>query len=159
MSRLEKEEKKTLHVATEDYYMAMTTCEDGVDTSYMKSGKAKMLCEAIGCTDVGLVRDRWHMQLNQCMLAELVEPPGLEVPGGLDPAGDDNPGEDADESIFDYGSTMGQLPYAEGDYWVRDKVASSWTRVIVAPREEFDHPSEGLAGSAKTGPMLANLGD
>ena len=83
MSRLEREEKKTLHVATEDYYMAMTTCEDGVDTSYMTSGKAKMLCEAIGCTDVGQAIDRLDRQLNQCMLAELVESPGLEVPGGI----------------------------------------------------------------------------
>ena len=143
MRRLERKEKETLHVATEDYYMAMTTCEDGVDFSYMKSGKAKMLCEAIGCTDVGLVRGRLDRQLNQCMLAELVEPPGLEVPGGLDPARDDSPGEDAEESIFDYGSKMGQLPYAEGDSWVHDKVASSWARVIVVLRREFPHPSEG----------------
>ena len=34
MNRLEIEEKKTLHIATGDYYMAMTTCEEGtVDTS------------------------------------------------------------------------------------------------------------------------------
>ena len=45
MNRLEIEEKKTLHIATEDYYMAMTTCEDGVDASYVESGK----CE-----------DAWH---------------------------------------------------------------------------------------------------
>ena len=109
MSRLEREEKKPLHAATEDYYVAMTTCEDAVDTYYMKSGKAKMLCEAVGCTDVGQVRDRLDRQLNQCMLAELVESPGLEVPGGLNPARDDNPGEDAEESIFDYGSKMGSI--------------------------------------------------
>ena len=40
MNRLEIEEKKTLHIATEDYYMAMTTCEEAVDTSYMNSAKA-----------------------------------------------------------------------------------------------------------------------
>ena len=141
------------------YYMAMTTCEDGVDTSYMKREKAKMLCEAIGCTDVGLIRDRLDMQLNQCMLAELVESPGLEVPGGFDPARDDHPGEDVEESIFDDGSKLGLLPYIEGDYWVHDKAASSWTRVIVVPRREFYHPSEGLERSVTTGPVLANLRD
>ena len=41
MNRLEIEEKKTLHVATEDYYMAMAACEYGVDTSYIKSGKGE----------------------------------------------------------------------------------------------------------------------
>ena len=109
MSRLVKEEQRTLHVATEDYYMAMTTCEYGVDTSYMKSGEAEMLCEAIGCIGVGLVRDRLDRQLGQYMLAELVEPLGLEVPGGLDPAGDDNPGEDAGEPIFECGRNIGSV--------------------------------------------------
>ena len=50
------------------------------------------------------------MQLNQCLLAELVDPPGLLTPGGIDLAGGDNLGEDMDESIFDYGSKMSKLP-------------------------------------------------
>ena len=83
MSRLEKEEKKTMRVATEDYYMPMTTCEDGVDTSYLKVEKGAMLSEAIGCTDVGQLRDRLDMQLNQCLLAELVESPGVLAPAGM----------------------------------------------------------------------------
>ena len=37
MNRLEIEEKKTLQIATEDYYMAVATCEDGFGASYMKS--------------------------------------------------------------------------------------------------------------------------
>ena len=37
MNRLEMEEKKTLHIATEDYYMAMTICEKAVDMSCMNS--------------------------------------------------------------------------------------------------------------------------
>ena len=80
-------------------------------------------------------------------------------PGGNDPAGDASPGEDMDESIFDYGSTLGQLPYAERDYWGYDKTAATWTRVIVVPRKEFYHPSEGLERSAMSGPALANLRD
>ena len=81
MNRIEIEEKKTLHIATGDYYMAMTICEEAVDMSCMNSRKAKMLNEAIGCTDVGPVRDQLNKKLNQCMLAELVEPPRLKVPG------------------------------------------------------------------------------
>ena len=42
-----------MHVSIEDYYMPMTTCEDGVDISYLKVGKATMLSEASGCTNVG----------------------------------------------------------------------------------------------------------
>ena len=65
MSRLENEEKKTMHVATDDYYMPMKTIEDGVDTSYLKGGKAMMLSEAIRCTYVVRVRGRLDMQLNK----------------------------------------------------------------------------------------------
>ena len=116
-----------MRVATGDYYMPMTTCEDGVDISYLKVRKATMLSEAIGCTNVGQLRDRLDMQLNQCLLAELVESPGVLAPGGNDPAGDASPGEDMNESVFDYGSKMGQLPYAEGDYWDYDKTTATWT--------------------------------
>ena len=69
MSRLAKKERKTKHMATEDYYMPMTTCEDGVDIPYLKIGKATMLSEAIGCTNVGQLRDRLDVQLSQCLLA------------------------------------------------------------------------------------------
>ena len=52
------------------------------------------------------------------LLSELVEPPRVSLaPGGDDPAGvRAGPGEDVSEYIFDYGSKMGQLPYAEGGY-------------------------------------------
>ena len=93
------------------------------------------------------------------MNEELVESPGLEVLGGLHPAGGDHPGEDEGESIFDYGSKIGLLPDSEGDYWSHDRIVSTWTRVIVVPRKEFYHPSEGLERSMTPGPMLANLGD
>lgn len=139
--------------------MAMKTCEEAVDTSYMNSRMAKMLGEAVGCTDVGPIRGQLDNKLNQSMLAELVEPPGLEVPGGFNPTGDDHPGEDDGESSFDYGSKLGLLPYSERDYWVHDKAASSRTRVIVVPRKEFYHPSEGLERSVMTGPVLASLRD
>ena len=63
MSKLEDAEKKTVHVAN---YMPMMTCEDGVGISYLKKGKAAMLSEAIECTNVGQLRDRLDVQLNQC---------------------------------------------------------------------------------------------
>ena len=80
----------------------------------------------------------------------------MEIPGGLTPAGSDQPGE---ESIFDYGSRIGLLPDSEGDYWIHETAASTWTRVIVVPRREFYHTSEGSERSTTPGPMLANLGD
>ena len=92
------------------------------------------------------------------MNEELVESPGFEVPGGLHPAGGDHLGEDEGESSLDYGSKIGLLPDSEGDYWIHDRTASTWTRVIVVPRKEFYHPSEGLGRSMTPGPMLANLG-
>ena len=61
MNRLEIEETNP-HIATEDYYMAMTICEEVVDMSCMKSRKAKMLNEAIGCTDVGPVRSQLNIK-------------------------------------------------------------------------------------------------
>ena len=63
------------------------------------------------------------------------------------------------ESIFDYGSKMSQLPYAEGDYWVHDKTTATWTRVIMVPSKEFYDPSEGLERSSMIGPVLSNLRD
>ena len=58
MNRLETEEKKTIHIATESYYIPMTVCEEAVDISWMESKKAKMHSEVIGCTDVGPVSDQ-----------------------------------------------------------------------------------------------------
>ena len=149
-----------MHVATEDYYMPMTTFEDGVDISYRNIGKAAMLSEAIGSTNVGQLRDRLDVQLNQCLLAELVESPGVSGPGGNDLAGvDAGLGEDMSESIFDYGSKMGQLPYDEGGCWVYDETTATWTRIIVVPRKEFYHPSEGLERSTMIGPVLSSPRD
>ena len=76
-------------------------------------------------------------------------------PGGMRTG----PGEDVSESIFDYGSKMGQLPYAEGDYWAHDKTTATCTRILAVSRKEFYHPSEGLEGSSSVGPVLANLRD
>ena len=67
--------------------MAMTICDEAVDMSCMNSRKAKVLNEAIGCTDVGPVRDQLKKKSNQCMLAELVKPPGLKFLVGSTPQG------------------------------------------------------------------------
>ena len=75
MSRLEVEEKKTIHIATEDYYMPMTVCEETVDISWMENKKARMLGEVIGCTDVVPVRGQLNKGLIQHVNEELVEPP------------------------------------------------------------------------------------
>ena len=91
------------------------------------------------------------------MNEELVESPGLEVPGGLHPAGDDNPGKDEGESIFDYGSKIGLLLDSEGTGSMTELPRHGLE--IVVPRKEFYHPSEGLERSVTPGPMLANLGD
>ena len=63
--------------------MPNMACEDEVDISHLKNGKAAMLSEAIECTNVGQLRDHLDAQLNQCLLSELVESPGVSV----DPAG------------------------------------------------------------------------
>ena len=86
-----------------------------------------MLSEAIECTDVGQLRDHLDAQLNQCLLSELVESPRVSMdPAGGDPGGvTTDPGEEASESIFDYGSKMGQLPHAEGGYWIHDKTTAT----------------------------------
>ena len=38
-------------------------------------------------------------------------------------------------------------------------ITATWTRIIVVPRKEFYHPSEGLERSTMIGPVLANLRD
>lgn len=65
LNRLEIEENKTLRIATEDYYMPMTGIEETMYVSLMTGEKAKILGEMIGCTDVGLVRDRLGEKLLQ----------------------------------------------------------------------------------------------
>lgn len=82
MSRLEVEEKKTIHIATDDYYMPMTVCEETLDISWMESKKARMLGEVIGCTDVGPVRDQVSRRLIQYVNEELVEPWGWKSLAG-----------------------------------------------------------------------------
>ena len=44
MSRLEAEEKKTIHIATEDYYMPMTVCEEAVGGRTSKSCTSQETC-------------------------------------------------------------------------------------------------------------------
>ena len=56
------------------------------------------------------------------------------------------------------GSSIYLLPDSEGDYWIRDAAASTWARVIVVPRWEFYHTSEGAERSTAPGPMLEDLG-
>ena len=135
-------------------YMPMTVIEETVDLSWVQSERTKILSEMMGCTDVGPLQDRLGERLIQTLAEEFVDP----ATGGLSPAGGegDGPGE---ESIFDYGSTIGLLPDSEGDYWIRDVSASTWARMIVVPRKEFYHPSEGGERSSSPGPLLESLGD
>ena len=67
------------------------------------------------------------------------------APGGI-------PKEEVGASIFDHGSRMGIIPEESQDYWVRDLTTATWKRLIVVPRREFYHPSEGSADSST--PML-----
>ena len=46
------------------------------------------------------------------------------------------------------------LPNTEGDRWVHDSAASTWTRIIEVPRKKYFHPGEDLEG----GPVLEDLG-
>ena len=75
MSRLEVEEKKIIHIATDDCYMPMTVCEETVDISWMENKKARMLGEIIRCADVGPARGQLNKRLIQYVNEELVEPP------------------------------------------------------------------------------------
>ncbi len=52
MEALEDAEKRTLCIAPEEYYMPMITCEESVDISYLKVGRAADISDAIACTDV-----------------------------------------------------------------------------------------------------------
>ena len=137
--------------------MPMTVIEETLDLSWMQSKETKLLNEMLSCTDVGPLRDRLNERLVQSIVDEFVDP----ATGDLFIAGGDfgiggKPGE---ESIFDYGSSIGLLPDSEGDYWVRDAAASTWTRVIVVPRKEYYHPSEGAERSETQGPLLEDLAD
>ena len=110
----------------------------------------------ISCTDVGPLRDRLGERLIQSLADEFIDSPGLDATGGFSPVGGARPGE---ESIFDYGSSIGLLPESEGDYWIHDAAASTWTRIVVVPMKEFYHPSEGVERSSIPGPRLADLGN
>ena len=135
MEVLEAEERKSLHVATQNYYMPMTTCEEEVDVSFLDSSRAADLSDAIACTNVGEVRHTLDRQLKQCMLSELCE----------DDDGSSND-EEVGASIFAYSSPMGLIPDGSGDYSVRDSTTATWTRFITVPRREFHYPNEGERG-------------
>ena len=85
MEALEDAEKRTLHLASEEYYMPMTTCEESVDISYFKVGRAADISDAIACADVGEVRHLLDRQLGQCLLSELCEDESPGTPTGLLP--------------------------------------------------------------------------
>ena len=88
----------------------------------------------LNCTDVGPLRDRLGEKLAQSLGEEFIDPDaGESIPAGT-----------GEESIFDYGSTMGKLPEPNGDHWIYDEAASTWTRMIVVPRKSYYHPGEGL---------------
>ena len=67
MEALEDVEKRTLHIASEEYCMPMITCEESVDNSYLKVDRAVKISDAIACTDVGGVRHLLDRQLGQCL--------------------------------------------------------------------------------------------
>ena len=151
MSRLEVEEKKVVQVATDDYCtpsMPLTVMEETTDYSWVQSGSTKLISEMMSCTDVGPLRDRLGEKLIQSLAEEFIDP----AAGGLCPEGT------GEESIFDYGSSMGKLPDSEGDYWIHDDAASTWTRMIVVPRKEYYHPGEGAERERSRGPVLDDLG-
>ena len=82
MSRLEAEEKKTIHIATEDHYMPMTVIEETMDISWMEGEKTKILGEMIGCTDVGPVGDRLGERLIQYVAEEFINSLDWICPAG-----------------------------------------------------------------------------
>ena len=92
--------------------MPLTTCEEPVDISYLKTDWAADLSDAIACTNVGEVRHILDRRLSQRMLAELCEE---ESPARVLPRGSE-----LGASIFDYGSPMGLIPDESEDHWVRD---------------------------------------
>jgi len=123
----------------------MTVLEDSTDLSWVQNRNTRFIGEMLSCTDVGLLRDQLNEELTQSLVDEFV-----------DPAADGSVHEGiGEESIFDYGSPMGLLPDAEGDRWMHDHAASTWTRVIVIPCEKYFHPDEDRVG----GPALEDLGD
>ena len=115
MSRLELEEGKIARVVTEDYCkpsLPMTVLEDSTDLSWVQNKNTKLIGEMLNCTDVGLLKDRPNGKLAQQLINEFVDP----AVGDLTHEGD---GED---SIFNYGSSMGLLPNAEDDRWADEMI-------------------------------------
>ena len=102
MEALEDAEERTLHVVSEDYYMPLTTCEESVDISYLKTDWAADLSDAIACTNVGEVRHMLDGRLSQRMLAELCEEESPDTSTRV-LSGGSSSGE-LGASIFDYGS-------------------------------------------------------
>jgi hypothetical protein len=148
MSRLELEEAKAVGVRTDDYckpVMPMTILEESLDFSWMENEDARFIGEMMACTDVGPVRDQLGKRLVHSLVEEFVDPAVNE------PALED----DLEGSIFDYGSSLGLLPADQGDRWVHDAIAATWTRIIVVPRKRSFHPSE----DSEDGPLPGDLGD
>ena len=87
MEVLDAAEEKTLHVASENYYMRMITCEEEVDVSYLESGRAADISDAIVCTNVGEIRHLMDRQLGQCMLSELCDDESPDVSVRVHPKG------------------------------------------------------------------------
>ena len=95
------------------------------------------------------MRDRLGEKLLQSLGEEFIDPEA----GELIPAGT------GEESIFGYDSVMGKLPESDGDHWIYDEAASTWTRIIVVPRKRCYHPGEGLGEDRIPGPVLDDLLD
>jgi hypothetical protein len=113
--------------------MPMITCDEPIDVSFLGSGYARDLSEAIACTRYGEVRRALDERVSDCLMAELCE----DDRDRADPVG---------ASIFDHDSSMGLGLDETEDHWVRDVPAGTWTRVIVVPRKSTFHPSEGEGG-------------
>ena len=97
------EERKTVQVRTGDYCvpsMPLTVIEEATDYSWVQNESTRLLSEMLNCTDVGPLRDRLGEKLIQSLGEEFIDP---DV-GGSFPTGT------GEESIFDYGSSMGKLP-------------------------------------------------
>ena len=77
MNVLEKEECKTVQVATDDYCLPslpLTIIEESVDYPWAQDESTRLLGEMMSCTDVGPLRDRLSEKLLQSLGEEFIDP-------------------------------------------------------------------------------------
>ena len=126
-------------MASLDYYMPLTTCEEPVDVSYLETDGVVDLSDAIACTNGWEVRHMLNRRLSQRMLAELCEEESSRFSRGL----------------YLEGAPQGKiLEHRSSTLGARWASTATWTRSIVVPQREFYHPSEGEGG-----PDLSTLSD